>query len=87
MTGRIVGILVVIVAILFLPYWLYIPLLFIAIIFYPFFWEGILLALLIEVLHGDNVGVIPSLLSPLALVSLFTVIILMPFRERLRSYV
>lgn len=87
MTIRIIGIFVILVAILFLPYWVYVPLLFVGIVFYPFFWEAVLFALLVEELYGNSVGFFASLISPLALASVLFIIIILPFRENLRSYV
>ncbi len=87
MTWRIIGTLILFASILFLPYWAYIPMLFLAIIFYQFFWEGIILALLIEVFYGNDVGFVQSLISPLALASLVAVIVVMQFRGNIRSYV
>ncbi|MEX2013697.1 MAG: hypothetical protein WD897_02170 [Parcubacteria group bacterium] len=87
MTGRILWLVVIFASILVLPYWVYIPVLFIGIILFPFFWEGIPLAFLIEVLHGSGMAVLPLLISPLALSVLIALIILLPIRERLRSYV
>jgi len=56
MTRRILGLVVVLFSILVLPYWVYIPVLFLAIIFFPFFGEGILLAFLIDVAYGSGIG-------------------------------
>ena len=37
------------------PYWLYLPALFFALLRFPLFWEGVLLAFLADVLYGANV--------------------------------
>lgn len=87
MTRHIIGSLVVLVSILVFPYWVYMPILFIAIVIIPFFWEGILLALLIHVIHGNGAGILLSLVSPLVLSVLIVLIILLPIRENLRSHV
>ena len=87
MTRRILGSVVIFVSILFLPYWVYIPVLFIGAVLFPFFWEGILFAFLVNVLHGGEMKIFPSLVSPLALSLLVALILLLPVRENLRSYV
>lgn len=87
MIRRALGFIVVLLSILTLPYWIYVPLLFIAIILFPFFWEGIFLAFLIDVIHGSGIEGFPSLVSPFAFYVLIALVILLPLRERLRSYV
>ena len=87
MIRRILGSIVILVSILVLPYWVYVPLLFIGVILFPFFWEGILLVFLVSVVHGSGMAILSSLVSPLALSLLFVLILLLPIRESLRSYV
>jgi len=87
MIRRILGSVVILVSILVLPYWIYIPVLFIGIILFSFFWEGILLAFLVSVVHDSGMTVLSSLVSPLALSILVALISLLPIRESLRSYV
>lgn len=79
MTRRILGCVVVLASILVLPYWIYLPALLIAIILFPFFWEGLLLAFLIDIFYGSGIAV--------ALYALILLIIFLPIRESLRSYV
>jgi len=87
MTRRILCSVVILAFILFLPYWIYIPVLFVGIILFPFFWEGIFLAFLIDAIHGSGMEVFPSLISPLILSVLIVLVALLFIRERLRSYV
>ncbi|KKT14657.1 MAG: hypothetical protein UV94_C0009G0006 [Parcubacteria group bacterium GW2011_GWC1_43_30] len=87
MTRRILCSVVILASILFLPYWIYIPVLFVGTILFPFFWEGIFLAFLIDAIHGSGMGVFPSLISPLTLSVLIVLVALLYIRERLRSYV
>jgi len=87
MTRRILCSVVILAFILFLPYWIYIPVLFVGIILFPFFWEGIFLAFLIDAIHGSKMEVFPSLISPLTLSVLIMLVALLFIRERLRSYV
>ena len=87
MTRRTLAILIIFFSILFLPYWVYIPVLFIGIVLFTFFWEGIILALLIDVIHGDGVLNLESIIFSFAFYSLVLLIILLPIRDRMRSHV
>ncbi|MEK9171646.1 MAG: hypothetical protein AAB782_00195 [Patescibacteria group bacterium] len=87
MIRRILCSVVILTSILFLPYWVYIPVLFVGIILFPFFWEGIFLAFLIDVIHGSGMKIFPSLISPLALSVFVVLVALLHIRERLRAYV
>ncbi|MDO8569225.1 MAG: hypothetical protein Q7R89_00325 [bacterium] len=78
---------VILTSILVLPYWIYIPILFIGLIFFPFFWEGILAVFLITIIHNSEMETLSLLVSPLVLSVLITLIIMLPIRESLRSYV
>lgn len=79
-------VLALLLAILFLPYWLYLPLLGGAMIVFPFFWEAILLAFLVDVLYGNGVGGVAGLLSPMAFAATLLLIVLLPLRERIRVH-
>jgi hypothetical protein len=70
-----------------LPYWIYIPVLFIFIILVPFFWEGILFAILINIIYAKNMGMLALVLSPLTVIALIVIIVLLPIRDKLRLYV
>jgi len=85
MSKRFVITLAIFVAILFLPYWLYLPFLFLTIIFLPMFWEGVLLGFLVDVLYGTGVSL--PFVSPVALIIFIILAVLLPVRERLRAYV
>lgn len=63
-------------SILVLPYWIYIPVLFLAIIYFPFYWEGILLAFFADTVYGSEIEI--------AIVALILLIILLPLRDKLR---
>lgn len=87
MIFRVLWSVIILFSILFLPYWLYIPVLFVGIILFPFFVEGIVFAFLIDVIHGSGVETISLLVSPLALSALVVLIVIIPVRGSLRSYV
>lgn len=87
MIQRILGSVIVLISILVLPYWIYLPILFMAIILFPFFWEGVLFGFLIDTIYASGVETFSLLLSPSALSALIILIVLLPLRESLRSYV
>lgn len=86
MIRRIFGSLLIFISVLFFPYWVYVPLLFIGIIFFPFFWEGIILALIIDFIHGAGLWGPSLLFTSFGFYVLISLIILLPIRERLRTY-
>ncbi len=67
--------------ILFLPYWVYLPLLFLGMVLSPFYWEALVFAFLIDILYGEGHSLF---LSPMALTTLFILAVLPLLRERLR---
>lgn len=87
MTHRVLGLVIILVSILVLPYWIYIPMLFIGMLLFPFFLEGMLATFLINVIHGSGMEVLSLLISPLSLSALIILIAMLPIRENLRSYV
>lgn len=87
MTRHILGSIIVFFSMLFSPYWIYIPVLFVTIIVIPFFWEGILFALMIETISAGEVEMFTSLTSPLTISAFIMLIVLLPIREKLRFHV
>ncbi len=83
-TRRIIGLIIILIAILILPYWIYIPILFMAILVFPFFGEAIIFVLLINTMYGDGIKITKLLVSPLFISVVLTIIIMLPLRERLR---
>jgi hypothetical protein len=74
------------IAIIFLPYWIYIPLLFLAILFFPFFWEGILLGFLIDVLYGSLGFGLASFIQSFSFWAFVLLLLLLPLRKIIRAY-
>ena len=68
----------VFLSIIFLPYYIYVPALILAMGFFSLFWEGVFLGFLIDILYGE--GVYAGLLTLAGLV------ILLPLRERIRTH-
>ena len=79
MSYRTLANLFLILAIIFLPYWFYVPALIVAMAFFPFFWEGVLFGFLIDILYGEGFSA--------GMLSLAGLLMLLPLRERLRSHV
>lgn len=74
------------VAVLFLPYWIYVPAIFAAIMIYPMFWEGMILSFLVDALYGSGIETWGSIFSTYAFWSLVILIIILPVRRRIRAY-
>jgi hypothetical protein len=87
MTKRIIVTLLLLFAILTLPYWIYLPLLLAAIIVFPLFWEAIILGFMIDALYGEKLYDLHAFLSLYALLSLAAIIVMIPLRHRLRIHV
>ncbi len=86
MTKRIITSLVLFLSVLFLPYWVYLPLLFIAIALFPIYWEGIIFALLSDALYGGAFENLGAIFSSLGFYALIVAIVFIPLRERLRYH-
>ena len=84
MISRLVSYFIILLLILFTPYWIYIPVLLLAILVFPFFWEGVLFAILINTLYGYGGGILEALRSILPLVTLGVVLVLIPIHNNLR---
>ncbi len=68
--------------VLFAPYWLYLPLILLALCLVPLYWEGILLASLIDIIYGAPAS--GWLDFPHALVACLVVLATIPLRKRIR---
>ena len=80
---RIITTVVLILFIAFFPYWIYLPLILVALIYFRFYWEGIFLSVLIDILYAPNFET-GLLSSPYALSALVILLILVPIKDRLR---
>lgn len=76
---------IILFAVLFLPYWVYLPLIFISMVLFPLFAEAVVFGLLIDVLYGYGVGG-GEFFAPFGLGALALLLILIPVRERFRLY-
>lgn len=81
---RILASFIILISILILPYWVYLPIILIFMVIFPFFWEAIVFGFLIDVFYGGGVRGLPSFVSPLALLALVLIFVLAPIQERLR---
>lgn len=82
---RFPAIIIIFLAVLFLPWWIYLPLLFIAVALLPLFWEGVFLGFLVDALYGQGVSL--PLISPIGLAVLIALAIQIAVRPHLRAYV
>ncbi len=87
MNDRLLASVLVIFSIILFPYWIYVPALIIVMVIFPFYWESILLAFLIDVLYGEGINSLSSLIFSSALLAVLGLLMLIPLRERLRSHV
>lgn len=78
---RLLATFIIFCGVIFLPYWVYLPAMFLGMIIFPFYWEAILLAFLIEVLYGPGTV---RIFSPIVLSALVLTALLLPVREKMR---
>lgn len=81
---RLAANLILLAAIILLPYWVYLPLGLALVIIFPLYWEGMLFAYLIDCLYGRGIESLFSLFSPLAFTVLILLVLLLPVREHIR---
>lgn len=86
MIYRLLGSGLILLSILVLPYWIYLPVLFLGVAFFPLFWEGIWLAFLIDVFYGSGIENFSDIFSSFAFYVLIILIISLPLKSRLRSH-
>ena len=84
MNRRLIVTLVLFLAIIAFPYWIYLPALGLAIFFLRFYWEGIILAFIVDVLYGHSPYMGLSFSFPLAIYVSIFVLILLPIHEQIR---
>ena len=83
MNKRIFSYLILIPSIIFLPYWVYVPLLILAIVIWPFYWEALIFSLLIDFVYGRGITWWPISFS-ITLLALLLLVAMLPLRSRLR---
>lgn len=81
MNLRIAVSLIILALVLLAPFYVYLPALLIAILFFPLFLEGIILALLIDSLYGGKSFFFGF---PLGMVATVIIIMLLPLRKYIR---
>jgi hypothetical protein len=73
-------------SILVLPYWLYVPAIALTSIYIPYYIEAVILAFLIDVLYGGSTHTTITFAFPFAIGFSLLLIILVPLRSRLRIH-
>lgn len=76
----------ILLSIIFLPYWIYAPLLLGAIIYFRLYWEGIFLAFIIDALYGHVGFGWEKIFSSASFWALLLLAALLPLRRIIRSY-
>ncbi len=66
------------------PYWIYLPALLLAVVIIPFFWEGIILGLFIDLMYGAPVSSSLLPFSPVAITAGLLVLFLPALKKHLR---
>ena len=85
MTQRLLATFVLLLAIIFLPYWIYAPLLFLALLYFPFYIEGLLLAFGIDLLYNPVAS--ENLSSfPFAIGAFLILLVSLVIRDKLRLH-
>lgn len=83
MKKRIITTVLIVVSVIIMPYWFYLPVLFLAVIIFPFYWEGLLVVFFIDVIYGSGFG-LGHLFSPLVISVLVALAISILFRDNIR---
>lgn len=86
MNPRIIYSLLIFICLLAFPWWLYVPVIIIGTLIFPFFVEGILFSFIIDAVYHPITESISILNFPLALVVSLLIIFLLPLREHIRIH-
>ncbi len=84
MIPRIITFFILLLALGTMPFWIYMPAIVIAVMFFPFYFEAIILGFLVDVLYGSHISSGLSFVFPFTLFLSVFIIIILPIRERLR---
>lgn len=80
---RLTSSVIILLSIIFLPYWVYLPILLTAVILLPFYIEAVFFGILIDTLYGF-IGSGPALGYIFGLAAAIAVCVSIPLREQLR---
>ena len=83
MIKRLLSFVVLFFAVIFLPFWVYILMLVLALIFFRFYWEGVIIAFFIDVIYGISHETL-FFSFPFALGAVVILILILPIRDKLR---
>ena len=78
---RVITFILLVLGAILLPYWIYVPALALSIIYFRFFWEGVVVGFIIDLLYGYGGGFGQYLF---ALSSLALLLAMLPIRDKLR---
>ncbi len=86
MNKRTLATVALVVAIFAFPYWVYIPMLVAFAAIFPFYFEAIILAFVIDVLYGARAYSDVSFFFPFALITSLLVIMILPVKQYFRLH-
>jgi hypothetical protein len=86
MNKRTLASIALVVAILAFPYWVYIPMLVAFVAVFPFYFEAIIMAFMIDVLYGARAYSGISFFFPFALITSLLVIMILPVKQYFRLH-
>lgn len=84
MKRRVIFNIIALILVLVAPYWLYLPVLALGLIFLPVYWEGVVLGFIIDVLYSENAHAGLTLFFPFALMASVAILLLWPLKKQLR---
>jgi hypothetical protein len=82
LSKRLGVVIALVILIIFAPFWIYLPALFLALVYFPIFWEGVILGFLADALYAPAGSLLGS--HAIALASLIVALAVIPLRERFR---
>ncbi|CAN5151928.1 hypothetical protein BH11PAT1_BH11PAT1_5890 [soil metagenome] len=75
---------IILVALIAFPFWIYVPLIVVATLYEPFFYEAIIYGFFIDILYGAQTYNSYTLVFPFALGLSILVVTLLPLRQYIR---
>lgn len=86
MVQRILASILLLISILFLPFWVSVILALAGIIYFSFYWEGVILFLLSDLLYGTQEGLFLNIISTSFVVSFLVLVITELVKKKLKFY-
>lgn len=84
MNERVLYVILSFFLVLYAPYWIYLPALFLGIIIFPFFWESIFFSAFVDYYYGAHAYPGTPLAFPFAIAAALLVLLAVELKDRLR---